>query len=104
MAQITVTWTASADAGHTSYGIWLDTVTHAGATGPTGVYATSYDYPSVGDAPPTQLSYTITGLVSGQRYYSNVTTRGPAPGAESELGTEVSAIARLPAPANFRIA
>jgi hypothetical protein len=103
MAQITVTWTASAQPDHTGYGVWLDTVTHAGVPGPTGVYANSFDHPSVGDVPPTVLSRTITGLVSGQRYYANVTTRGATGGLESELGTEVSAIARLPAPGNFRV-
>jgi hypothetical protein len=105
MAQITVTWTASADTAHTGYYVWWDTSSHAGATGPTGVYAYAYDYASVGDVPPTQLSHAITGLISGQTYFANVTTHGGGghDAYESELGAEVSAVARLPAPANFRV-
>ena len=33
MAQITVSWTASADTGHTGYYVCWDTSSHAGATG-----------------------------------------------------------------------
>ena len=65
--RLVLTWTASTDPGVTGYFVGWDTVTHTGST--STAYAQVRDVGNV-------TTYTITGLIEGQRYYVGLSSHG----------------------------